>query len=250
MNAQPSKTAKAGAANIMSAQPKSQRRAMPQEIGAARERLRRRYQPARVRMLFVGESPPASGRFFYRADSGLYRAIRRTFLSAFPDLKDADFLESFRKLDCYLVDLCGNPVDNMPGKQRRFACAQGEVRLAAIIRRFNPEVIVTVVRSIAANVERAQARTRWPGTHIELPYPGRWKTHRVAFEQALGPVLRRTLLGRTLPGRNIAPPNINIPNITLKTEQHLIQSRKPHPLSHKTRGGKKDGAPASIKRTA
>ena len=41
-------------------------------------------------MLFVGESP-ASGRFFYRADSGLYRAIRQTFLSAFPDLKDADF---------------------------------------------------------------------------------------------------------------------------------------------------------------
>jgi hypothetical protein len=65
-------------------------------------------------MLFVGESP-ASGRFFYRADSGLYRAIRQTFLSAFPDLKDADFLESFRQLDYYLVDLCGSPVDRLTG---------------------------------------------------------------------------------------------------------------------------------------
>jgi hypothetical protein len=48
-------------------------------------------------MLFVGESPPASGRLFYHADSGLYRAIRQAFLSAFPDLKDADFLESFAR---------------------------------------------------------------------------------------------------------------------------------------------------------
>jgi hypothetical protein len=212
----------------MSAQAKSQRRARPQKAEAVRERLRRRYRPARVRMLFVGESPPASGRFFYQADSGLYRAMRQTFLSAFPDLKDAHFLESFRKLDCYLVDLCGNPVDKLAQKQRRFACARGETRLAAIIRGLDPEVIVTIVRSIAANVERAEARAKWQGTHIELPYPGRWKTHRVAFEYALRPVLRRTF------------------NI----EQDLIQSRKPHPLSHKTRGGKKDGAPASIKRTA
>jgi hypothetical protein len=66
-------------------------------------------------MLFVGESPPASGRFFYNADSGRYCAIRQTLLSAFPDLKDADFLESFRQLDYYLVDFCGSPVDRLTG---------------------------------------------------------------------------------------------------------------------------------------
>jgi len=130
------------------------------KVGAARERLRRRYRPARVRMLFVGESPPASGRFFYQADSGLYRAIRQTFLSAFPDLKHADFLQSFRKLDCYLVDLCASPVDRLTRNQRRLACAQGEMRLGAIIRRLNPEVIVTVVRSIRANVQRTQTRAK------------------------------------------------------------------------------------------
>src|SRR5271169_6036225 len=120
---------------LMSAQAKSQRRARPQKAAeAARERLRRRYRPARVRMLFVGESPPASGRFFYQADSGLYRAIRQTFLWAFPNPKDADFLKSFRDMDCYLVDLCGYPVDNLPGKQRRLACEQGEKKLAATIR--------------------------------------------------------------------------------------------------------------------
>jgi hypothetical protein len=177
----------------MSAQAKNKTGVDSPKIAAAQERLRRRYRPARVRMLFVGESPPASGRFFYLADSGLYRAIRQTFLSAFPDLKDADFLESFRKLDCYLVDLCGRPVDCLPMKQRRLAWRQGETRLAAMIRRLDPEVIVTVVRSIADNIERAEARAKWQGHHLALPYPGRWKTHRDAFERALRPVLRRTL---------------------------------------------------------
>ena len=38
------------------------------------EELRRKYRPGRVRLLFIGESPPASGRFFYRRNSGLYLA--------------------------------------------------------------------------------------------------------------------------------------------------------------------------------
>jgi hypothetical protein len=46
------------------------------------ERLRRRYQPDRIRVLLVGESPPASGRYFYVANSGLYRAIRDTFVAS------------------------------------------------------------------------------------------------------------------------------------------------------------------------
>ncbi len=169
---------------------------VPQEspkVAMARERLRRRYRPARVRILFVGESPPASGRFFYQADSGLYRAVRQTFLAAFPGLKATDFLESFRKLDCYLIDLCGRPVDRLTTKLRKLACDRAETQLGATIRRFNPEVIVAVVRSIAPNVERARARVKWKGTHLELPYPGRWKSHRDEFERALVPVLRRTL---------------------------------------------------------
>ena len=49
-----------------------------------RERLRESYRPERVRVLFVGEAPPASGAFFYRRDSGLYRALSTTFEEAFP----------------------------------------------------------------------------------------------------------------------------------------------------------------------
>jgi hypothetical protein len=159
----------------------------------ARERLRKRYRPEPVRILFVGEAPPASGRFFYQADSGLYRAVRDTFLAALPSLKKKEFLDSFRSLGCYLVDLCGEPVDKMASRARRCTCRAGEVRLARTIRALHPKVIVAVVRSIRANVIRAQARAGWSGRKVELPYPGRWYRHRIEFRRALIPVLRQSL---------------------------------------------------------
>jgi hypothetical protein len=144
-------------------------------------------------MLFVGEAPPASGRFFYQQDSGLYRAIRDTFLIAFPLLPNKEFLDSFRSLGCYLVDLCGEPVDKMQHGARRSASRAGEVHLATMIREFRPKVIVTVVRSIRSSVTRAQSLARWSGLHLELPYPGRWQHHRIEFRRRLVPLLRKTL---------------------------------------------------------
>jgi hypothetical protein len=161
----------------------------------SRERLRRHYRPQRVRILFVGEAPPASGRFFYCADSGLYRAIRDTFVVAIPSLQSSKdkFLKSFRAMGCYLVDLCGKPVDRMgPGSRRRI-CETGEARLARRLRQLRPKIVITVVRSIASNVRRAEACAGWSALHMELPYPGRWHRFRMAFRRKLTPLLRTAL---------------------------------------------------------
>ena len=158
-----------------------------------RENLSRRYRPDQVRILFVGEAPPASGRFFYQGDSGLYRAVRDTFMTAFPSILKDDFLDAFRALGCYLVDLCGTPVDHLPHDTRMSICHAGEVRLAQSIRILCPMVIVTLVRSIRANVERAQIKAGWTGLHLEVPYPGRWKHHRVEFQRQIVPLLLKTL---------------------------------------------------------
>ena len=160
---------------------------------SARERLRKYYRPDLVQILFVGESPPASGRFFYQADSGLYRAVRDTFLSALPRLQKTEFLDSFRSLGCYLVDLCGEPVNKMTPRDRRRTCRSGESRLARTIRAFRPKIIVTIVRSIRANVRRAQEQADWSGLRLDLPYPGRWYRHRMKFRRQLLPLLRKTL---------------------------------------------------------
>jgi hypothetical protein len=146
-----------------------------------------------VRILFVGESPPASGRFFYQADSGLYRAVRKTFLIAFPSLREGEFLDSFRALGCYLVDLCGEPVDKMTSDARRCARRFGEFRLARTIQALRPEIIITILLSIGENVRRAREHAAWSGPHLELPYPGRWHRARLQFSRKLVPLLRKTV---------------------------------------------------------
>ncbi len=158
--------------------------------GPANERLRRGYRPERVRILFVGEAPPASGRFFYAGDSGLYRAIRDAFGAAFPGGRPARFLDAFRARGCYLVDLCPRPVDRLGASARQRARRSGEARLAGFVHRTRPEAVVVVVRSIAPNVRRALARAGWTGRSVELAYPGRWKRHRDAFLRDLPPFLR------------------------------------------------------------
>jgi hypothetical protein len=158
---------------------------------AANERLRLSYRPRKVRMLFVGESPPASGKFFYAGNSGLYRAVRHVFLDAIPALDDKDFLETFRVLGCYLVDLCGKPVDRLDSRERKLACMAGEVGLSRTIKRLQPKIIVTLARSIAANVRRAEKLAGWQGQILELPYPGRWKSHREVFAKGLTPILKK-----------------------------------------------------------
>ena len=157
---------------------------------AARARLQRRYRPCPVRMLFVGESPPASGRFFYRCDSGLYRAIREAFCAIDPTLTDDDFLAAFQAAGCYLIDLCPDPVDHMDPQSRRAACVASERSLARTIRKLQPQTIVTVVLSIRENVERSTAHADWHGPVFNLPYPGRWSRHRDIFVTTLAPLLR------------------------------------------------------------
>lgn len=157
----------------------------------SRERLRRRFRPEQVKILFIGESPPASGRFFYHADSGLYRAMREAFITAFPVLAGADFLQSFQAMGCYLVDLCGEPVNRFDAVKRRQACVDGEAHLARMLRDFRPIMVVTLVRSIAKNAERAQKKAGWPGSHVVLPYPGRWHHLKVEFIEGLVPLLRK-----------------------------------------------------------
>ena len=160
---------------------------------AARERLRRSYLPKRVRILFVGESPPASGRFFYQADSGLYHAIREAFVTVFPALQHRDFLSSFRDLGCYLVDLCPKPVDRLSDASRSKARRSGELQLSKTIRKLHPHILVVLLRSIAPNMRRVARLANWSGQTLELPYPGRWHHHRTAFIRQLTPVLRENL---------------------------------------------------------
>jgi hypothetical protein len=77
--------------------------------------------------------------------------------------------------------------------QRKQARTEGEIPLSRIIRRLQPKIVITVVRAIAPNVIRAQQLSNWMGVPLVLPYPGRWKQHRAAFDELLIPVLKKEM---------------------------------------------------------
>lgn len=163
-----------------------------------RERLRQKFRPAAVRLLFIGESPPASGRFFYRRDSGLYRAMREAFQVIDPSITDSTFLTVFQESGFYLFDLCPEPVDHLSATERRDACRRAEGNLSRVIDRLQPAMIATLLRSIESNVLASIAAAHWRGSVLHLPYPGRWKHHREAFLRELVPTIRSLVFGRNV----------------------------------------------------
>jgi hypothetical protein len=156
-----------------------------------RERLRESFRPRCIQLLFVGESPPASGRFFYSANSGLYRAMRMAFQIADPKIDGGNFLAVFQQCGCYLTDLWHEPIDRLAPDRRRALRKAGEKYLARQLKRFRPVTIASLLRSIENNVENAALLAAWRGRILHLPYPGRWSRHREAFVKALVPIIRR-----------------------------------------------------------
>jgi hypothetical protein len=158
-----------------------------------RESLREAFRPKQIRLLFVGEAPPASGRFFYSQNSGLYRAMREAFQRVDPRVNDENFLRIFQASGCYLTDLSPEPIDQLEPGPRRHARISGEALLAKKIVELRPKKIAPLLRAIASHVSRAAALANWRGELIQLPYPGRWSHHRAEFVKLLRPALRELL---------------------------------------------------------
>lgn len=143
-------------------------------VGSSVEQARRRYRPDEVRVLFVGESAPAGGSFFYFANSKLYWATRAAFERGSSDLIGRDFLRSFQALGCYLDDLCPEPVNRLPDRQRRNERHASEAALADRMKEAAPRIIVVVMSGIQENVRRAlHAAGLGELPVFVLPFPSR-----------------------------------------------------------------------------
>lgn len=151
--------------------------------------LRERYKAKQVQTLFVGESSPAQGTHFYRANSNLYRATR----AAYAAVRGEDavpsgeaFLQYFADEGAWLVDLADRPVNRLSGVERRDAVEAGIPRLAQLISSERPRQVVVVKRDIEGHVRRALEQAGLADAEtLVLPFPVRqW-----------GPVYERELAG-------------------------------------------------------
>ena len=155
-------------------------------------RLRAQFEPERVSILFVGESSPAGGTHFYRADSNLFRATREAFAVAFGEEQVADgprFLREFQDRGCWLVDLVDHPVNQLTGEEREALASGGVAELARTIEKVQPARLVAVKATIDDEVISAARVAGSTADLLALPFPVRqWRT---VFVRELAAALRR-----------------------------------------------------------
>ena len=106
------------------------------------EEIRASYRPDRIATLFVGESAPHGGTFFYNQDSGLFRELRKAFSG------DHRFLDNFKRNGFYLDDLVLEPVNHLKLRNRRSLCKQSIASFAQRLRDYKPAAIVILLCSI------------------------------------------------------------------------------------------------------
>ena len=140
-----------------------------------REALRQGFRPDRIRVLFVGESPPANRTFFYQADSTLYHRTHEAFAAVFHEQvcgSGKAFLRFFQARGCYLEDLCTEPVNQLPRAERRRAREAGVASLAKRLAAFQPEVVVVAMEGIQKHVKQAARQAGpAPGAYGCSPSP-------------------------------------------------------------------------------
>ncbi len=151
---------------------------------AERERLRYSYLPRKVRLLFIAESPPASGGFFYNS-----KTIGRDYLFAetmrglglWPDhktmRKDFDkrrLLKQFQSMGCFLIDSSHSPVDKLRSLERNTRVLREIPRLLRKIEKLKPGRIVIVKKNVFMLV-RPELEKRHLATRVLnkkfLPFP-------------------------------------------------------------------------------
>jgi len=154
--------------------------------------LRDEYRPAELRTIFLFESPPISGKYFYDVTGSikepLFSAIMRLFNWSVET--KAQGLARLRDAGYFLLDATYEPVNAMPRAQRKRVIAEHYPDLSAELRRNSEaEVIigaVTVLDAVGNRLVKDGFRLLNHGRRIPFPANGRQgEFHRLAREVVL-----------------------------------------------------------------
>ena len=107
------------------------------------EKVRRSFRPQHITTLFVGESPPHNGTFFYKRDSRLYYRVKEAFGNG------ANFLSEFKAKGFFLDDLVLYPINQIKDKnERNEHRRKGVSLLAGRMKDYRPAAVVVLMCAI------------------------------------------------------------------------------------------------------
>ena len=138
------------------------------------EKIRYNYKPDKVKILFVGESRPISGKFFYIDDTQLYLQTKEVF-----DLLVENFTrEKFKDLGCWLYDVCEEPINQYNEQISCERATKMEIirknipRLKNIINKISPENIIIVKKGLLSKVVLSEILKICNDINVfNLPFP-------------------------------------------------------------------------------
>ena len=153
--------------------------------------LRNSFKPECVRILFVGESVPQNGTFFYMGNSNLYRYTQ----AAFVDVGIEFSLEQFMKYGCWIYDVCDVPVNGLTRVQRRESISNALPQLFATIGILKPEFIIVVkkgdMQKIVFRAVCEKCGYLVEATAFNLPFPS--FGNQLKYQEKLSEIIRRIL---------------------------------------------------------
>lgn len=155
------------------------------------EKVRRSFRPSSVKVLFVGESAPAGGTFFYLGNSNLERYTQEGFEIAYGIKIDSAkvFLNKFMNNGFYLDDLCLTPVNHMIDVDRKRARTEAISDFALRLKDIKPKVVVTIIGSIKKQIDKAIIEAGMNGIpHYQLPFPA--MSHQQRYVRELSGILQ------------------------------------------------------------
>jgi hypothetical protein len=163
-------------------------------------RARRKYRPRKIFFLFIAESPPSSGGFFYFGTTiGKDHLFRETMkaLEFWPEdepmrrgVDKRSMLRRFQSIGLYLLDTCVFPVDKLRPRERRKAVLGQTPRLVNDVIEADPLHIFVVKSSIfnpvSIALREAGLLTRVLNTGpVPFPSHGNQRIYRSMLRHAL-----------------------------------------------------------------
>ena len=149
------------------------------------EAARARFRPKRITTLFVGESAPHSGDFFYYGNNAMLRHMQRAVEHTLGG--SDDFLERFKAYGWYLDDLVLTPVNQLTKLQRKEKCLGAQNNLTDRIAAYRPQAIVSLLIIIKPFVDAAALAAGCTAPRYVVPFPG--MGHQAKFQAAMADII-------------------------------------------------------------
>ena len=155
------------------------------------EAIRQTYRPDQIHILFVGESPPDGGKFFY-VESQMTTHMANVIASVFSkSFKSAEaFLKFFKDERCYLDDLCLTPVNGLTEYERAREVNASIEPYANRIKKYKPQYIIAVLKKIEKQVRQSAHIAQFDDARVfAVPFAGNGQQGR--FKKDLTLILTR-----------------------------------------------------------